>query len=341
TEFNKPTISCTSIVLRTPATMKRVIQQGHTKEYSLYDMENSFWSLPKLNVYQVCLPDHMHHLDLGLYNHQVIFTHDLLREWCGSSGITEFDNRLTNIPRFPGLKLFKKGLGNIKRFTAAEFRAMMQQLVFVVDGIIRKLHKKNYTIYQAINIDKQLVQRQNIIKYLHQLKEPMTKSKKQMQHALIGNSGTFNLLEFDEFVNSYKRLHQLAPEALDGFYHLISALDEFFNSLHDILRIDNMEIFITWYNSAISSKMSQYNTYDGTCFAKVLMVCSVRTLALENSFELALVRWYDFKHLNRLYKYECPWITLTNIYSFIPVDSLIELVHIVPCFNSENEYFAN
>ncbi|CAG8662146.1 2634_t:CDS:2, partial [Gigaspora margarita] len=196
---------------------------------------------------------------------------------------------------------------------------------------------------------------------------PMTKSKKQMQHALIGNSGTFNLSEFDEFVNSYKRLHQLAPEALDGFDHLLSALDEFFKSLHDILRIDNMKIFITWYNSAISSsgdtiramsdyyshaqfddvlvnvneEMGQYNTYDGACFAKVLIVCSVRALALENSFELALDRWYDFKHLNRLHKYKCPWITLTNIYSFIPVDSLIELVHIVSCFNSENEYFAN
>ncbi|CAG8841449.1 754_t:CDS:2, partial [Gigaspora margarita] len=144
------------------------------------------------------------------------------------------------------------------------------------------------------------VQHQNIIKYLHQLKEPMIKSEKQMQHALIGNSGTFNLSEFDKFVNSYKRLHQLAPEALDSFDHLLLALDEFFNSLHNILRIDNMEIFITWYNSAISSsrdivrtmpnyynyvqfdnvlvnvnkEMGQYNTYDGACFAKVLMVCS-------------------------------------------------------------------
>jgi hypothetical protein len=87
----------------------------------------------------------MHHLDLGLYKYQVEYTRELLTEWCGSNGVIEFDNRLTKIPRFSGLKLFKHGLGNIKRFTADEFRAMMRQLVFVIDGIIITLHKADYT----------------------------------------------------------------------------------------------------------------------------------------------------------------------------------------------------
>jgi len=49
-------------------------------------------------------------------------------------------------------------LGNIKRFTADEFRAMMRQLVFIVDGIIITLHKPDYTVNQAKYMDKQLVQ---------------------------------------------------------------------------------------------------------------------------------------------------------------------------------------
>jgi hypothetical protein len=100
----------------------------------------------------------MHHLDLGLYKYQVEYTRKLLKEWCGTDGITEFDNRLGKIPRFSGLKLFKNGLDNIKRFTAEEFRVMMRQLVFVVDGIILTLYKPNHTINQAKNIDKDLVQ---------------------------------------------------------------------------------------------------------------------------------------------------------------------------------------
>ena len=109
-------------------------------------------------MYQACLPDRMHHLDLGLYKYQVEYTQELLKEWCGTDGVAEFDDRLGKIPRFPGLKLFKHGLGNIKRFTADEFRAMMRQLVFIVDGIIITLHKPDYTVNQAKYMDKQLVQ---------------------------------------------------------------------------------------------------------------------------------------------------------------------------------------
>ena len=112
----------------------------------------------QLNVYQACLPDRMHHLDLGLYKYQVEYTQELLKEWCSTDGVAEFDDRLGKILRFPGLKLFKHGLGNIKRFTADEFRAMMRQLVFIVDGIIITLHKPDYTVNQAKYMDKQLVQ---------------------------------------------------------------------------------------------------------------------------------------------------------------------------------------
>ena len=112
----------------------------------------------QLNVYQACLPDRMHHLDLGLYKYQVEYTQELLKEWCGTDGVAEFDDRLGKILHFSGLKLFKHGLGNIKRFTADEFRAMMRQLVFIVDGIIITLHKPDYTVNQAKYMDKQLVQ---------------------------------------------------------------------------------------------------------------------------------------------------------------------------------------
>ena len=82
----------------------------------------------------------------------------MLKEWCSTDGVAEFHDRLGKILRFPGLKLFKHGLGNIKRFTADKFRAMMQQLVFIVDGIIIALYKSDYTVNQVKYMDKQLVQ---------------------------------------------------------------------------------------------------------------------------------------------------------------------------------------
>ena len=87
------------------------------------------------------IPDRMHHLNLGLFNYQVTFTRELLKELCGQVAVNELDNRLSSIPRFPGLKIFKNGLENIKRFTANEFRNMMKVFLFVIKGIIKKHHK--------------------------------------------------------------------------------------------------------------------------------------------------------------------------------------------------------
>ena len=99
----------------------------------------------------------MHHLDLGLFNYQVTYTRELLKELCGQIAVDELDNRLANIPRFPGLKIFKNGLENIKRFTADEFRNMMKVFIFVIEGLIVKHHKATISENQVIQADAALV----------------------------------------------------------------------------------------------------------------------------------------------------------------------------------------
>lgn len=83
----------------------------------------------------------MHHLDLGLFNYQVTYTREMLKTLCGQVAVDELDERLAAIPRFPGLKIFKHGLENIKRFTANEYRNMMKVFLFVIEGLITK-HRK-------------------------------------------------------------------------------------------------------------------------------------------------------------------------------------------------------
>ena len=62
-----------------------------------------------------------------------------------------------------------------------------------------------------------------------------------------------------------------------------------------------------------------------------------------SSFNLALVRWYNFRYndIRRLYKYDCPLLKLTDEYSFVPVESIIELVQIIQRAEYQNEYFVN
>lgn len=71
------------------------------------------------------------------------------------------------------------------------------------------------------------------------------------------------------------------------------------------------------------------------------MLCSVKILSINKTFDLALVQWYDYKNNNNPNKYECPWLFLTSQYEFIPVESGVEPVHIIPRFAKDNEYFVN
>jgi len=99
----------------------------------------------------------MHHLDLGLFNYQVTYTRELLKELCGQVAVSELDIRLLSIPRFPGLKIFKNGLENIKQFTADEFWNMMKVFLFIIEGIIIKHHKSTIEISDAKKYDDALV----------------------------------------------------------------------------------------------------------------------------------------------------------------------------------------
>src|SRR2546421_7447710 len=83
----------------------------------------------------------MHHLDLCLFNYQVMYTRVMLKDLCGQVAVDELDNRLATIPQFSRLKIFRNGLENIKRFTADEFHNMMKVFLFVIEGIIVKCHK--------------------------------------------------------------------------------------------------------------------------------------------------------------------------------------------------------
>jgi hypothetical protein len=56
---------------------------------------------------------------------------------------------------------------------------------------------------------------------------------------------------------------------------------------------------------------------------------------------LALIQWYDFKSKSNPYLYGCARLKLVEIYNFIDIEAIQDIVHIIPRFNSTNEYFVN
>lgn len=87
-----------------------------------------------LNIYEACVPDRMHHIDLGLFKYQLEFTQDILKAVGGTELQKKFDDRLRQIPRFPGLKLLHK-LGHLNVLTASDYRNIMKIALFALDEI--------------------------------------------------------------------------------------------------------------------------------------------------------------------------------------------------------------
>ncbi|RHZ82833.1 hypothetical protein Glove_103g124 [Diversispora epigaea] len=84
--------------------MKLYYKNNTEKNISIENVRNFFWSVPNINIYAATVPDRMHHLDLGLFQHQLNFTKILINKQCGKSVIDEMNRRVKLIPRYKDLK---------------------------------------------------------------------------------------------------------------------------------------------------------------------------------------------------------------------------------------------
>lgn len=72
---------------------------------------------------------------------------------------------------------------------------------------------------------------------------------------------------------------------------------------------------------------------------KTLLIATIKILEQNTMLNLALIQWYDFK--KDPYYQGCPRLKLIDNFNFIDVESIQDIVHIIPRFNSNNEYLVN
>ncbi|GES94609.1 hypothetical protein GLOIN_2v1783703 [Rhizophagus clarus] len=130
-------LSVNNVILRTHDEMRKHFENDTQRSVCIESVHNFFWDLPNINIYLATIPDRMHHLDLGLFRYQIIFTCDILKSQHvnGNKLVEEVDHRLAAIPRFPGIKIFSNGLQSIARLTASEYRSLMKVMIFVIDNL--------------------------------------------------------------------------------------------------------------------------------------------------------------------------------------------------------------
>ncbi|RHZ70685.1 hypothetical protein Glove_268g10 [Diversispora epigaea] len=154
----------------------------------------------------------------------------------------------------------------------------------------------------------------------------------------------------------FKKLVRFAKflECLDLFFDMLDIIlaedcrIKIFGSVTlkniNILRATNKFQNRPWFsNIAIAmddAELFEYQSDNGTCYAQTLLITEV-ILPNKSPFHLALVQWYDFKSKKTPFVYDCPLLKLVEIYNFIEIEAIEEIVHIVPRFDTKDEYFVN
>jgi len=103
----------------------------------------------------MCIPNCMHHTDLGLFQYQLWFIVELLNLRHGSSLIRILEKHLSQISHYPNLKVFKNGFKRLKRLIALKYQDLMRITLFALDDLIsdKKLNKNLYDLFSLwINI---------------------------------------------------------------------------------------------------------------------------------------------------------------------------------------------
>ncbi|GBC32176.2 kinase-like domain-containing protein [Rhizophagus irregularis DAOM 181602=DAOM 197198] len=200
--------------------------------------------------------------------------------------------------------------------------------------------------------------RDSILNYLRKITTSSTRKRQTL--TLRNIEGSFTLSNFYEFVNTYKITHHLAPEAEKAFDVLINSLNEYFDLIENVTNEDIEETLIKWYTNATIGQVDiirakseyfgtpvfsdivinmneeeaeDYNTFNGMCFAKLLMLFGLKIPGHEEQY-LGLIQWYDFKNNNphKLFKYDCPLVKIIPMYTIVSIDSIVEPVHVIPRF---------
>jgi hypothetical protein len=173
------------------------------------------------------------------------------------------------------------------------------------------------------------------------------------------------LTEADEYFYEKANDPNINDKMIKGFEKFLGCFDSF---LEDILEVDDIEecditIYGTvtlengsiiratnkyhnkpWFSdvaiSMDSDESSDYRSDEGLCYGKILLMVKIE-IEQKPSLNLALVQWYDFKFQKNSYLYYCPLLKLVELYNLISIETIDNIVHIIPRFDKNNEYFVN
>ncbi|RHZ86160.1 hypothetical protein Glove_54g87 [Diversispora epigaea] len=126
---------------------------------------------------------------------------------------------------------------------------------------------------------------------------------------------------------------------IKGFNQFLECFDDFLDNILEVKNIKECDIII-YAISMDSNESSDYQSDEGLCYGKILLMAKIE-IEEKPPLNLALVQWYDFKFEKNSYLYNCPLLKLVELYNLIPIETIDNIVYIIPRFDEDNEYFVN
>ncbi|RHZ81979.1 hypothetical protein Glove_115g40 [Diversispora epigaea] len=247
--------------------------------------------------------------------------------------------------------------------TIREFGTINGYTIETYEALYKTYVKIPYRLSNKKDVEEQMmktIRRKAIIKQNDFKKKFKTPLKFNYSSKLF----EFDISEAFEFIDKYKNETNLDEKMIKGLDHFIQSLDSYFDLLkistaqgchikiyrsvtlenRAILRTINMFHKRLWFSN-ISVTMNdeelfEYQSDNGICYAQTLLITEV-FLKKEKSLHLALVQWYNFISKRTPFVYGCPLLELTEVYNFIEIEAIEDIVHIVPRFDKTNEYLVN
>ncbi|KAH9912446.1 uncharacterized protein B0H18DRAFT_1127164 [Fomitopsis serialis] len=96
------------------------------EEQGLREVPEPFWSdLPYTNVFGCITPDLLHQLHKGVFKDHFV-------KWSTHGNVAQTDARMARVPPYHGLRVFKKGISTVQKWTGIEYRQMEKVFVAVI-----------------------------------------------------------------------------------------------------------------------------------------------------------------------------------------------------------------
>ncbi|KAL1937237.1 hypothetical protein VTO73DRAFT_13933 [Trametes versicolor] len=119
-------------VYRTPQEMLGAMANPSSENFDKFgvrDIPDPFWaSLPYANIFSCIVPDLLHQLHKGVFKSRLV-------KWVSHGREDELDARFAQIPPYPNLRVFSKGISKITQWTGNEAREIEKEFVGLLDGL--------------------------------------------------------------------------------------------------------------------------------------------------------------------------------------------------------------